>query len=148
MTDHDAGLIPSIEASQKPDAPAIPRQIFFVDDNEVLLSALTRRFSGRVQRLCVFSSGEQLLDALARETPDLIVLDLKLPGLSGLDTLREIRRVLPHVLVMILTAYGTSAELEWARSLGVFDVVIKNVGLEQELEKAVARAFRSLNAQS
>lgn len=148
MTDHDAGLIPSAEARQKPDAPAIPRQIFFVDDNEVLLSALTRRFSGRVQRLRAFSSGEQLLAALARETPDLIVLDLKLPGLSGLDTLREIRRALPHVLVMILTAYGTSADLEWARTLGVFDVVIKNVGLEKDLEEAVTRAFRSLDPQS
>jgi two-component system nitrogen regulation response regulator GlnG len=90
-----------------------------------------------------FTSGEHLLEGLARKTPDLIVLDLKLPGLSGLDTLREIRRILPKVAVIILTAYGTSGDLESAKTLGVFDIVIKNVGLEEELEAAVMRAFLS-----
>lgn len=144
--DHDAGIMPSAEARKEPVTPTIPRQIFFADDNDVLLSALARRFSGRVQRVRAFTSGESLLEALTRETPDLIVLDLKLPGLSGLDTLREIRRALPKVGVIILTAYGTSGDLESAKILGVFDVVIKNVGLEEELEAAVTRAFLSLNA--
>ena len=143
MMDRDAGIIPSADARREPDASAIARLIFFADDNDVLLSALTRRFSGRVQRVRAFTSGEHLLEALARKTPDLIVLDLKLPGLSGLDTLREIRRILPKVAVIILTAYGTSGDLESAKTLGVFDVVIKNVGLEQELEAAVMRAFLS-----
>jgi CheY-like chemotaxis protein len=148
MMDRDAGIIPSDNARRAPGASAIPRLIFFADDNDVLLSALTRRFSGRAQRVRAFTSGESLLEALAHETPDLIVLDLKLPGLSGLDTLREIRCVLPKVAVIILTAYGTSGELESAKTLEVFDVVIKNVGLEEELEAAITRAFLFLNAPS
>lgn len=145
MIDRDAGTLPSADERSAPTAAAVPRRIFFADDNEVLISALTRRFSGPVQRVRAFASGENLLDALTRETPDLIVLDLKLPGLSGLDTLREIRRILPKVAVIILTAYGTSDDLESARTLGVFGVVIKKVGLEEELEAAVTRAFLALN---
>lgn len=147
MTDRDAGIIPTADTRRAPGAPPpIPQLIFFVDDNEVLLSALTRRFSGRLQRLRTFGSGENLLEALASEIPDLIVLDLKLPVLSGLATLREIRRALPEVTVIILTAYGTSDDLDAARTLGVFDVVIKKVGLEEELESTIRRAFPSFNA--
>ena len=124
-----------------------PRNIFIADDNELLLSALRRRFEGKFRRVCVFSSGESLLDAIVYETPDIIVLDLKMPGVSGIETLRRVRCIHPQALVILLTAYGSSEDREAAQVLGVFDVVTKRVGLE-DLDFAVARALGRLGTGS
>lgn len=120
-----------------------PHDLFITDDNEVLLSALRRRFLGKFRRVCAFSSGESLLDAIVHETPGIIVLDLKMPGVSGLETLRRIRGIHPQALVILLTAYGSSEDREAAQVLGVFDVVTKRVGLE-DLDMAVTRAVGHL----
>ena len=120
-----------------------PHDIFIADDNEVLLSALQRRFTGKFRRVCAFNSGESLLDAIVHETPGIIVLDLKMPGAGGIETLRRIRGLHPHALVILLTAYGSSEDREVARVLGVFDVVTKRVGLE-DLDSAVTRALGQL----
>ena len=81
------------------------RDIFIADDNEVLLSALRIQFARRFRRVRVFNSGESLLEAIVHEIPDIIVLDLKMPGMSGIETLRRIRCIQPHPLVILLTAY-------------------------------------------
>ena len=129
------------------DSSLQPRDIFIADDNEVLLSALRRRFEGRFRRVCVFSSGESFLDAIVHETPDITVLDLKMPGASGIETLRRIRCIHPQAVVILLTAYGSSEDREAAQVLGVFDVVTKRVGLE-DLDLAVARALGHLGTGS
>ena len=83
------------------------------------------------------------MDAIVHETPGIIVLDLKMPGVSGLETLRRIRDIHPQALVILLTAYGSSEDREAAQVLGVFDVVTKRVGLE-DLDMAVTRAVGHL----
>jgi len=119
--------------------------MFITDDNEVLLSALRRRFARKFRRVRVFSSGESLLEAIIHEMPDIIVLDLKMPGASGIETLRRIRCIHPHALVILLTAYGSSEDREVAQVLGVFDMVTKRVGLE-DLDAAITRALGHLGS--
>ena len=121
--------------------------MYITDDNEVVLSALKRRFTGKFRRVRVFSSGESLLDAIVHETPDIIVLDLKMPGVGGIETLRRIRGIHPHTLVILLTAYSSSEDRKVAQVLGVFDVVTKRVGLE-DLDLAVTRALGHLGTVS
>ena len=124
-----------------------PHDMFITDDNEVVLAALKRRFTGKFRRVRVFSSGESLLDAIVHETPDIIVLDLKMPGVGGIETLRRIRGIHPHALVILLTAYGSSEDRKVVQVLGVFDVVTKRVGLE-DLDVAVTRALGHLGTGS
>ena len=121
--------------------------MYITDDNEVVLAALKRRFTGKFRRVRVFSSGESLLDAIVHETPDIIVLDLKMPGVGGIETLRRIRDIHPHTLVILLTAYSSSEDRKVAQVLGVFDVVTKRVGLE-DLDLAVTRALGHLGTGS
>ena len=120
-----------------------PHDIFIADDNVVLLAALRRRFARKFRKVCAFSSGESLLDAIVHEAPGIIVLDLKMPGVGGIETLRRIRGIHPQVPVILLTAYGSSEDREVAQVLGVFDVVTKRVGLE-DLDVAVTRALGHL----
>ena len=121
--------------------------MYITDDNEVVLAALKRRFTGKFRRVSVFSSGESLLDAIVHEVPDIIVLDLKMPGMGGIETLRRIRCIHPHALVILLTAYGSSEDREVAQVLGVFDMVTKRVGLE-DLDVAVTRALGYLGTRA
>jgi two-component system response regulator AtoC len=104
--------------------------IFVADDEHAIRSAITKRLSRLQHRVQAFESGEALLGAVKQEVPDLILLDLKMPGLSGIETLKAIRQKAPQALVIILTAYGTVQDAVEAMKLGAYDFVIKTIDLE------------------
>ena len=114
--------------------------IFVTDDEPAIRSALVKRLSKRHHRVAAFESGEALLQALDHEVPDLMLLDVKMPGLSGLETLKACRAKAPFTLVIMLTAYGTVQDAVEAMKLGAYDFVIKTVdldGMEQVLDRAL-----------
>ena len=114
--------------------------IFVTDDEPAIRSALVKRLSRRQHRVTAFESGEALLQALDHEVPDLMLLDVKMPGMSGLDALKASRAKAPFALVIMLTAYGTVQEAVEAMKLGAYDFVIKTVdldGMEQVLDRAL-----------
>ena len=65
-----------------------------------------------------FESGEALLEALDQEVPDLVLLDLKMPGLNGVQALRRLRERAPQTVVVLLTAYGTVEDAVEAMKVG------------------------------
>ena len=75
--------------------------------------------------------------------PDLILLDLKMPGRTGLETLEALRTKAKDAVVIILTAYGTVEEAVEAMKLGAYDFIIKTVDL-QLVEPVVNRALEYL----
>jgi two-component system response regulator AtoC len=114
--------------------------IFVTDDEPAIRSALVKRLSKRHHRVLAFESGEDLLQALDHETPDVMLLDVKMPGLSGLETLKACRAKAPFALVIMLTAYGTVQDAVEAMKLGAYDFVIKTVdldGMDQVLDRAL-----------
>ena len=114
--------------------------IFATDDEPAIRAALVKRLSRRQHRVVAFESGEALLAALDHEVPDLMLLDVKMPGLSGLETLKVCRAKAPFALVIMLTAYGTVQDAVEAMKLGAYDFVIKTVdldGMEQVLDRAL-----------
>ena len=114
--------------------------IFVTDDEPAIRSALVKRLSKRHHRVAAFESGEALLQALDHEVPDLMLLDVKMPGLSGLEALKACRAKAPFTLVIMLTAYGTVQDAVEAMKLGAYDFVIKTVdldGMEQVLDRAL-----------
>ncbi len=114
--------------------------VFVTDDEPAIRSAIMKRLTRKQHRAMGFESGEALLSALGQETPDLILLDLKMPGLSGLETLGKLRTLAPHALVILLTAYGTVQDAVDAMKLGAYDFLIKSVDLEG-IDPVIARAL-------
>ena len=117
--------------------------IFVTDDESAIRSAIVKRLSRRQHLVSGFDSGDALIDALDHNMPDLILLDLKMPGLSGLDTLKAIHPKSPQSLVIMLTAYGTVQDAVEAMKLGAYDFVIKTVDLEG-LDQVIDRALELL----
>jgi two-component system response regulator AtoC len=90
-----------------------------------------------------YESGEALLEGLQHNLPDLVLLDVKMPGLSGLETLKQVRRVAPASIVIMLTAYGTVQDAVDVTKLGAYDFMIKSVDLEG-LDTVIAEALEVL----
>jgi DNA-binding response OmpR family regulator len=100
-------------------------RILIIEDNEDLAFGLrtTLEFDG--YDVDVASDGEQGLARAASARPDLIVLDLMLPGIDGYGVLRELRRIGQHVPVLVLTARGEEADVVLGFDLGADDYVTK-----------------------
>jgi two-component system, NtrC family, response regulator AtoC len=117
--------------------------IFVTDDEPALRNAIVKRLSRRQHRVRAFQSGDELLAAVERDLPDLILLDLKMPGMTGIEVLETLRTKARDALVIILTAYGTVEDAVEAMKLGAYDFLIKTVDLEG-VEPVVDRALEYL----
>jgi len=86
-------------------------------------------------------TGEQALEMLELDLPDVMVLDLRMPGLGGMEVLRRVKEAHPFVEVIILTGFGSDEDEAQARRLGAFDYLRKPVDLS-DLVATIRRAGR------
>jgi two-component system response regulator AtoC len=114
--------------------------IYVADDEPMILTALVKRLSQGQHKVRSFKSGDELLAAVEQDVPDLILLDVKMPGRTGIETLQAIRKKTQDAVVVMLTAYGTVEEAVEAMKLGAYDFIIKTVDL-QLVEPVVNRAL-------
>lgn len=117
--------------------------VFVTDDEHVIRTAIVKRLTRQGHFATGCESGEALLDALQHTIPDLVLLDLKMPGINGLDALKHVRQLAPSALVIMLTAYGSVQDAVEAMKLGAYDFLIKTVDLEG-LDAVAARAIEML----
>lgn len=104
--------------------------IFVVDDEQVIRTAIVKRLIRQGHFAVGYESGEAMLQGLEQKIPELVFLDLKMPGISGLDALKQVRQLAPSAIVIMLTAYGTVPNAVEAMKLGAYDFLIKTVDLE------------------
>lgn len=104
-----------------------------VEDQRDLRELLATAFSLEGYAVSTAASGEEALALVQREIPDLIMLDLSLPGMSGIETLRRIREGGRAPRVVIVTAHGTPAHVREAMALGVHEFIGKPFDLDHLL---------------
>ena len=116
-------------------------RVLLVDDEKEFVETLADRLNMRDLDASTAHNGEQALSLVKKEEPDVIVLDLKMPGIDGIEVLRRVRKAYPNVEVIILTGHGSEQDEEAARSLGAFDYMKKPVDL-QALVPRIRKAFK------
>jgi DNA-binding NtrC family response regulator len=123
------------------------KKILLVDDERNVHYSLQRAL-GEAFRIISAFSGEEALQKLAGEKAHLVLLDVKLPGLGGLDILQQIKARDRELPVVLLTAYGTTETAITAMKLGAYDYLLKPVDIAT-LKGLIAKAFhqRDLAAQ-
>jgi two-component system, OmpR family, response regulator CpxR len=109
-------------------------KVLLVDDEPELLQALSERLQLRGFEVSVVLSGEEALRVVGRTEPDLMVLDLRMPGIDGMEVLRRTRRHHPHIQVIMLTGHGSEKDRDAALSLGVFEYLQKPVDIGELVE--------------
>ena len=107
-----------------------PPKIMLVDDEKEFVHTLLERLRTRSLESSIAYDGEQALDMLSEEEPDVIVLDLMMPGIDGLETLRRVKEKHPKVEVIILTGHGSVHEKQVAEELGAFAYLRKPVDID------------------
>lgn len=116
--------------------------IMLVDDEESFALTLAERMQMRHATTTVAHSGQEALDILAKGTiPDVMILDLRMPGMDGLEVLRRVKESHRKVQIIILTGHGTEKEEEEARRLGAFEYHKKPVDINV-LVDSIKKAFR------
>ena len=108
-------------------------RILVVDDEEVLCRLFTERLRLEGFQVTTARSAREALALLEQEPRDLIVLNLDMPGMDGLESLRRIRERAREVKVVILTAYGTAQRAREAMALGVREFIGKPFDLDRLL---------------
>jgi len=115
-------------------------RLLLVDDETVFLNTLADRLKKRGMTPLAAESGEACLAVMACQPVDVVVLDVKMPGLSGLEVLTHIKRDHPHTEVIFLTGHGSTADGVAGIKAGAFDYLTKPVEFEHLLEK-IKQAF-------
>lgn len=110
-------------------------RILLVDDAEAFTSNMSKLLSRRGYEVKALHDGQSALDAVGEEDFDVVVLDLKMPGMNGMDTLKELKKIRPQMEVIILTAYGTVDLAVEGMHNGAFDYLTKPVRFEELHEK-------------
>jgi CheY-like chemotaxis protein len=117
-----------------------PPKVMLVDDEKEFVHALSERLKTRNLESSIAYDGEQALSMLDEDVPDVMVLDLMMPGIDGIEVLRRIKQTHPRVEVIILTGHGSDREREMAEELGAFAYLNKPVDIDR-LARVMREAY-------
>ncbi|MBI5379090.1 MAG: response regulator [Nitrospirae bacterium] len=107
------------------------KRILVVDDEEDICRLLTESLRREGFQVAAARSGREALTLVEQEPPDLIILDLAMPEMDGIETLRRLRERGVTAKVLILTAYGTAQRAREAMALGVREFIGKPFDLDR-----------------
>jgi two-component system response regulator FixJ len=109
------------------------KHVFFVDDEPGVCKVAGRALEQLGLKVSCFASGDDCLKALHSKTCDIVVTDLKMPGMSGMDLLTEVKRRLPTLPVLVITGYGDIPLAVKAIRIGALDFIEKPLDRESFL---------------
>lgn len=117
--------------------------LLLVDDEQVLIRAIADFLDRHRYVTNIATTGEEALEVIENEPPDVVLLDYRLPRMNGLQVLQKVKEKHPEIEVIMMTAYGSVEAAVEAMKCGAFDFISKPVDLE-ELRLVVKKAFESL----
>ena len=109
----------------------IPTNVLIVDDEKDFVEMFGLRLEEAGERVHRAYSGRECLEKLANENIDVVVLDIKMPGMDGIETLQEIKKRYPIVEVIMLTGHGTIQTAVEGMKLGAYDYLLKPADVEE-----------------
>ncbi|MGE4296635.1 MAG: response regulator [Desulfovibrionaceae bacterium] len=112
-----------------------PIDVLLVDDEEDFLDLMHKRLSKRNLIVRVARSGEEALQRIDEAHPDVVVLDVKMPGMDGIEALRRIKECAPEVEILMLTGHANVEAAAEGMNLGALDFLIKPVAINELLAK-------------
>jgi DNA-binding NtrC family response regulator len=110
-------------------------RVLLVDDEAEFLETLVKRLKKRRVDVQGVRSGEEALDLIRRQPVDVVVLDVKMPGMDGIQTLKAIKSMNPLVEVIMLTGHASVEVAIQGMELGAFDYLMKPMDIDELLYK-------------
>lgn len=119
-----------------------PLRVLIVDDEAELVSALEERLNLRGFEASGVTTGAEALSLLAKKPFDVVLLDLKMPGLGGLEVIRRIKEEQPDLKVILLTGWGSEEDAKKGKELGAFDYLMKPVKISDLVQVLLSAGDR------
>jgi signal transduction histidine kinase/DNA-binding response OmpR family regulator len=115
-------------------------KVLVVDDDQFALQSMVKVLEGESYEVVTAASGSEAIDLLRQDTFDLILTDLKMPGVDGLAVLRQARKIVPQAMVLILTGYASLESAIEALREGAYDYLVKPCA-DDELKLKIAKGL-------
>jgi nitrogen regulation protein NR(I) len=117
-------------------------KLLLIDDEADVRYSFQRILDSQEIELTTAASGEEGLRLIPKVKPDLVIMDVRMGGISGLETLRRIRQIDAKLLVILMTAYGTTQTAIEAMKLGAYDYLLKPFDVPK-LKEIIAKALKA-----
>jgi DNA-binding NarL/FixJ family response regulator len=113
-------------------------RLIIADDHQMFIDGIRSALSGNetIQVIATANNGRQLLDLLEQETADVLLLDINMPELNGIEAARAIRKKFPEIRIIMLSMYLEKQMIEELVRIGASGYILKNTGMK-ELEQAI-----------
>ena len=115
----------------------VPTRILLVDDEKDFVEMLSLRLTEVGEIVTPAYDGQMCLEALEKEPFDIIILDIKMPGMDGIQTLKQIKARYPLVEVILLTGHGSAETAVEGMKLGAYDYLLKPADFDDLKEKVL-----------
>ncbi len=109
----------------QPFTMLVNMKTLLIDDDEYVRDSLRLFFESKKCCLRAVETAEEALEALSREKFDIVITDYMLPGMDGLEFCRRLRKINPGALMILITAYGSTAVASEALTLGIHELIEK-----------------------
>jgi len=124
----------------------IPVKILIVDDEKDFVEMFSLRLTRQGEKVSTAYSGQEALDLLEKTPIDVVILDIRMPGMDGIETLKKIKAAHPLVEVIMLTGHGSTETAVEGLKEGAFDYLMKPADFE-DISKKLANAWKHKDEQ-
>ncbi|HBT89008.1 response regulator [Desulfobacter sp.] len=124
----------------------IPVKILIVDDEKDFVEMFSLRLTRQGEKVSTAYSGQEALDLLEKTAVDVVILDIRMPGMDGIETLKKIKASHPLVEVILLTGHGSTETAVEGMKEGAFDYLMKPADFE-DISKKLANAWKRKDEQ-
>jgi len=125
------------------------RAVLFVDDDETTLMTIEKSIADESYDKYFAKSGEEALDILGREKVHVIVVDVVMPVMDGIELLKIVKKEYPNIVSMIISGYAQSADAMMVLcDIGVYKFIPKNWTYDEEVREVIKQAINYYNLQS
>jgi two-component system response regulator CpxR len=105
--------------------------VLLVDDEREFVQTLSERLQLRDMGSAVAYDGESALALVAEDEPEVMIIDLKMPGIDGMEILKQVKATRPEIEVIVLTGHGSEADRKQCMQLGAFAYMQKPVDIDE-----------------
>ncbi len=116
------------------------KSILLVDDEELYLEALATLLIREGYGISTVCSGKEALQSVQKKQYDLVITDMIMPDITGIDVLKKVKSIYPETKVIIITGYGEQESYLESMTLGAYEYLNKPINMP-ELKKIIGRAF-------
>ncbi len=123
----------------------VPSKILLVDDEKEFVQTLAERLQMRNMGAAVVYDGPSALELICSDVPEIMIIDLKMPGMDGIGVLKQVKKTRPEIEVIVLTGHGSEQDKQTCMEMGAFAYMQKPVDINL-LSDSLAKAYMKIKA--